>query len=153
MNLRAASVIAVSLLTAACEPGEVSAPARPTKVPAAAVWAGGADGGAWIECSVQRSVQDHYRCRVYDDYEGSVWAEGEYVLRLSRWNTSEKNALLEPANQPAALRYSSFDGRLIHLADSLVLVPDGWINYPFNSGGKKQLYELGERQGEEVQYE
>jgi hypothetical protein len=40
--------------------------------------------------------------------------------------------------------YSSFDGEIIRLAQAFVLIPDGWINHPFEKGGKKQLYEMGE---------
>lgn len=144
----------VCLVAAACGEGRVSAPARPASVPATAVWAGGADGGAWLDCVALERTPNRYRCTAYEDHAGSVWAEGEYVLRSVHWQEAKKKALFEPVGQPpSVLQYSAFDGHIIHLVQPLVLIPDGWIKHPFEKGGKKQLFEMGEPRGEEVQYE
>lgn len=51
----------------------VVVPERPSSVPHTAVWAGGADGGAWIECSVDREKNANW-CTVWNDQTGEVWA-------------------------------------------------------------------------------
>jgi hypothetical protein len=146
------AAIAFSLLVAACGERGTNAPPRPASVPPAAVWAGGVDGGAWLDCRELPGAPGRYRCAAYDDYTGSVWAEGDYVLRLSRWNKTQSEAQLEPAARPSTLRYDAFDGEVVHLAGSLVLVPDGWIKYPSGNGGEKQRFELGVPQGEAAPY-
>jgi hypothetical protein len=154
MDWRTLLAAVVCLLGAACGETEVVAPPRPASVPTAAVWAGGADGGAWLDCVAVQRAHSRYRCTVYNDYGGSVWADGEYVLRSVRWDDQKKKALFGAVNEaPTVLQYSSFDGDIIRLVQPLALVPDGWINYPFEKGGKKQLFELGEPRSEEVQYE
>src|SRR5688572_9947712 len=126
------------------------APARPANVPPTAVWAGGADGGAWIDCVALERAPYRYRCTTYDDHSGSMWAQGEYVLRAAQWHKDTKRVSFEPATQvPSNLQYSSFDGEVISLAQPLVLVPDGWIKYPFEKGGKKQMFEMGQARSEE----
>ena len=154
MNRRTLITAVVCLFVAACDEGRVSAPARPAIIPATAVWAGGGDGGAWLDCVALERTPNRYRCTTYEDHAGSVWAEGEYVLRSAHWDQAAKKALYKPVEQmPTALQYSSFDGEIIRLAQPLVLVPDGWINHPFEKGGKKQLYEMGEPRGKEISYE
>lgn len=58
---------------------KVSEPARPATVPETAIWAGGADGGAWIECVVDESENANW-CTVWNDQTGSVWARTHFVL-------------------------------------------------------------------------
>jgi hypothetical protein len=48
-------------------------PVRPANVPASAQWAGGADGGAWIECSP--TGHGSLACRVFADVTGAMMEE------------------------------------------------------------------------------
>ena len=52
---------------------------RPPKVPNSVVWAGGADGGAYIRCSVdaKRNVDV---CEVWNDYTGDSTGPRDYQL-------------------------------------------------------------------------
>lgn len=154
--MRAAHALAAAVMCAslaACD-HESSARSRPSTVPATAVWAGGADGGAWITCMPLDRKPYRYRCFTYNDQSGSIWAEGEYVLRSAQWNEKTKGASFSPvADVPTQLKYTSFDGEIIRLAHPLVLVPDGWIKYPLAKGGKKQLFELGQTRSAELAYD
>ncbi len=94
---------------------------------------------------------NRYRCTAYDDYAGSVAAEGEFVLARSHWDGPQKKASFAPLSSRP--EYDAFDGETIYLAGSLVLIPDGWINYPDERGGVKRLFEIGEPQGEDVRSE
>jgi hypothetical protein len=83
-----------------------------------------------------------------------VWAEGDFVFGRSHWDQARRKASFEPLDgPPSAFEYDAFDGETIYLAESLVLIPDGWINYPDDTGGVKRFFELGEQRGEEVRYE
>jgi len=66
------------LMLTYCEP---SPPKRPSTVPASAVWAGGADGGDWIDC---RAGRDSNPCTVYNDQTGEVELAGEFILEDTR---------------------------------------------------------------------
>ena len=85
-----------------------------------------------------------YRCTMYNDPSGSIWAEGEYVLRSAQWHGAKNAASFAAAAEvPGRLQYSSFDGEIIRLAQPLVLVPDGWVTYPLEKGAKRRLFEMG----------
>lgn len=59
--------------------GKVSPPERPRGVPLDAEWHGGADGGAWYKVDSAPEV-NHFMLEVYHDYDGHVWAKGEFRL-------------------------------------------------------------------------
>ena len=100
-------------------------PARVAGVPKDAVWAGGLDGGAWIQCYHIVYSPDRYHCAVYFDSTGERWAEGEYVLRRATWNPQKHRADYASLTEfPADLHFSAFDGTTIFLQDSLVLIPE-----------------------------
>jgi hypothetical protein len=80
-------------------------PPRPSSVPKSATWAGGADGGAWIDC---KGVGENFRCVIYNDRSGEVWARGEYEL--------------QPRGADRSLTYGGFDGDTIHLVGNRRLV-------------------------------
>ena len=83
---------------------------RPSAVPASAVWAGGADGGAYIDCTPSQKGEPN-ACTVYNDGTGDVWMSGGFVLLSQRGASA------------AQLRYSGADGESILLQDNLVLSP------------------------------
>ncbi len=97
-------------LLAACNPTP-KPPERPSGVPPAAVWAGGVDGGHWVDCKVEADKPGN-PCTVYHDTTAEVVASGLFVLRSSH-----------KAASPDQLQYDFFDGRSIYLASGDVLDP------------------------------
>lgn len=55
------------------------APNRPANVPQNAQWAGGADGGVWVQCkAIDKGVLS---CRVYADVTGvPMEDEGDFII-------------------------------------------------------------------------
>jgi hypothetical protein len=100
-----AAIAAVLLASWACS----GVPPRPAGVPRAAVWAGGTDGGVWIDCRV--SIADNVDvCDVYDDHSGKKRNSGMWRLRgLNRAATTQE------------LQFEGYDGELILLRNALVL--------------------------------
>ncbi|HTF70148.1 MAG TPA: hypothetical protein VK638_46465 [Edaphobacter sp.] len=62
-----------------CGPAELRPARRPSAVPGDAVWAGGADGGAYIKCTYD-VARDVDRCSVWNDYTGQTDGPGDYRL-------------------------------------------------------------------------
>ncbi len=90
----------------------VHAPARPAGVPRSAVWAGGVDGGAFVDCSPSQNGEPN-SCSVYRDGTGGVYSSGRFVVEGTRRGiTADK---LQYAGAP--------DGTRIFLKDHLTLVP------------------------------
>lgn len=119
---------------------KVAAPPRPATVPASASWAGGADGGAWINCTPLDTGR--FACVVFDDDRGTVWARGEYLLQGPASATSQTTR-----------QYRSFNGVQIDLVGGQALVPDGWIEFPFpDGGGKRQRFAAGRPVSEQQQF-
>jgi hypothetical protein len=89
---------------------KVEAPPRPTLVPASALWAGGADGGSFIECDVDEKHNVN-RCLVYNDSTGDLNDGGFFQL-----------SSLHRAARPNELKFEGADGERIFLADGKSLV-------------------------------
>jgi hypothetical protein len=132
----------------------VTPPPRPANVRESAVWAGGVDGGAWIDCRFSfKEPYPGYGCKTFND-NGIPWTAGTYVLaHVSRRDgavTYTPAAALERAKQS---EYVSFNGTIVELTGDRALVPDGTIDMPFpGGGGKRAEYDLGVQKSE-VQYE
>ncbi len=102
------SLLLLLALTGACKcTSTVTPPPRPPAVPAAAVWAGGLDGGAWILCKPQGPRE--FDCTIYGD-SGDLWAQGRY-----------RPSPADAASQ--GLHFSFFDGEIIGLANDGFLEP------------------------------
>jgi hypothetical protein len=133
---------------------ERQAPNRPPTVSAQAVWAGGSDGGVWIKCDSLTS-NERFSCVTFND-AGYVWARGEYLIRTANWDSQRKAPSYSRLQQsPGQLVFSGFDGRVIYLQNSMVLLPDGVIDYPFpmlDTHGKKQSYKEGTALNTEIEY-
>ena len=70
----ALALLIAALAAGACSNSEPpSPPARADGVSEAAVWIGGADGGAWVHC--QEGVP--LRCAVWAE-SGDLWSQGEF---------------------------------------------------------------------------
>jgi hypothetical protein len=88
MTLRAAAIVfgAISLCIG-CKDAELRPKHYPAGVPSYAVWAGGADGGAYISCTVEPPRNLNY-CRVWNDFGGELIESGDYQFlvqhRLAR---------------------------------------------------------------------
>jgi hypothetical protein len=93
-----------------CTP-RVEPPPRPSSVSQSAIWAGGADGGAFIDCRVNADGSDS--CAVYNDFTGQIWMRDRvYVLKgQSRGATRDE------------LVYSGADGERIFLSNGDYLIP------------------------------
>lgn len=83
-------------------------PEKPAAVPETAVWAGGVDGGSWIDCGHLAEVDLHY-CRIYYDYSGEIWIEG--IFR-------------SPPGVDLPLDFRHFNGTVIELKDGNLLQPE-----------------------------
>src|SRR6266702_857354 len=64
-------------LCAGCKDAELRPANYPAGVPSYAVWAGGADGGSYISCTVDQPRNVNY-CRVWNDYTGQLVESGDY---------------------------------------------------------------------------
>jgi hypothetical protein len=66
-------------LLACRQPASFEPKPRPSSVPSDALWAGGADGGAYVRCTVD-VIQDVNLCTVWNDYTGRSSGLGRYRL-------------------------------------------------------------------------
>ena len=118
--VKPALMVAFLILLTGC--ATTAAPPRPQGVPTSAVWAGGADGGAWIQCKpVAKEPHLHYDCTVYFE-SGSVWVSGGFVVAERKSGKDEFPGGYWP---PEIRSFNSFDGRTIYLSETRRLVPYG----------------------------
>lgn len=146
--VRALTCLIALLPFAACAP---AAPTRPSAVPQSAEWAGGAEGGAWIQCGM-RTKEPHlgYECSVFNE-QGAPWAIGSFVYAERDSNGHYKAAMMPSPFK--SLSFDGFDGERILLRKGKALVSDGTIDYPLGDGhGKRATFELGQRVGGEASY-
>ena len=132
----------------------VTPPPRPANVPASAVWAGGVDGGAWIDCRFSfKEPFPGYTCKTFND-NGIPWTAGTYVL--ADVHRRDGAVTYTPAAEVARAKpsqYVGFNGTIVELTGDRALVPDGTIDMPFpGGGGKRAEYDLGVPKSE-MQYE
>lgn len=52
---------------------------RPIGVPSTAVWAGGADGGCYVQCSIDKERNVNH-CNVWNDFTGELATSGDFRL-------------------------------------------------------------------------
>jgi len=132
------------LLLAACS----SDPKRPAGVPTAATWAGGADGGAWVQCDqTTKEPYAAFDCTTYYD-GGSLWARGHYI------HATHRPTGYVPVGDPfPRIKPESYDGRVIYLTRGTALVPDGWVEYPVERAHEKRMeFRLGKEVSPEISY-
>ena len=137
-------LLAASACTVTTSP-TYDAPPRPSGVPRAAQWAGGADGGAWIRCrEVPKLRPVVFDCEIY--LGGTLEAKGRYALHEAMDGATGGLVYNRQGNRPAdqPLRpFSSWDGTFIGFEDHAVLAPHGWVHYP--GSGKRVHYEDGKQ--------
>jgi hypothetical protein len=83
-------------------------PDRPRTIPASARWAGGWDGGGWVDCSAGTAVEFNV-CHIYDE-TGKLGLIARYRLKG-----------LNRAALPSELRYRYVTGEVIGLENGLEL--------------------------------
>lgn len=103
-------LVAMLHLTGCNEPATLEPRVRPSGIPKDAIWAGGADGGAYVRCTVDL-VHDVNPCSVWNDYTGEVVESGNY--RLNKEGRAASKSELRFAG-------ADFAGR-IYLEKGLVL--------------------------------
>ena len=86
---------------------------RPKNVPATALWAGGPDGGVFIEVSNSSLDKDGYvNVVLYDDYTGDIIYKG-FMKNESNLENSTLNGDV----------YEGWDGERLHISTGGWLVP------------------------------
>lgn len=88
---------------------KVTPPPKPPLVPANAVWAGGPDGGSFIECDVD-AEHNVNRCLAYNESTGDVTGGGFFQLSGSA-----------RAARSDELRFNAFDGNRIYLEKGMLI--------------------------------
>jgi hypothetical protein len=83
---------------------------RPSGIPDNAVWVGGADGGAYVYCTIDE-IRNVNPCKVWNDYTGNLVESGDY--RLAKENRAAKKTELR-------VSFPDFGGN-IYLEGGLVL--------------------------------
>jgi hypothetical protein len=108
-------------------------PTRPSSVPAAAVWAGGLDGGGWVTCS--SDFVEYNVCTIWDE-EGRTRGPAHYTLKDAR-----------RAATIAELKYTYLTGEAIGLESNLELRRvSPQIGRPLGSERPRNLGSLGSLQ-------
>jgi hypothetical protein len=136
--------ILIAIFFAACS----SEPDRPSRIPTDAIWAGGSDGGAWVQCGqTTKEPYAAFDCVTFHE-NGSVWGRGHFI------HATNSAAGFVPIGAPfPRINFQAYDGSIIYLTNETALVPDGWIEYPLEPAhGKKQQFHLGREVSSEVSY-
>jgi hypothetical protein len=141
----ALAVAAASLL--GCSSPTVP-PQHPTAVPPGAVWSGGPDGGAWVDCKfTTKEPYIGYSCTLYHD-SGATWAHGIFALATVGVDHSITPEQSDFAGGDLS-DIKGYDGNVIFLSGSHVLVPHVEVTYPDHDGhGVRVKYEFGTQQSE-----
>ena len=71
------AVILMMNLLACRQSASLEPKTRPSGVPGDAIWAGGADGGAYVRCTVD-VIHDVNLCTVWNDYTGGSIGPGKW---------------------------------------------------------------------------
>ena len=94
----------VILFLFACQPATSYEPElRPESVPVSALWVGGADGGVYVDISLDA---ENYSGTIYTDSTGDVWYSGSFIYS----GTAEFDV-------NAAGSYTGWDGEMLYLAN------------------------------------
>ncbi len=87
-------------------------PIRPPTVPQEAIWAGGFDGGVFIDCEGATGGKSCYDCVIYFDHSGEIWMRDIYCLDTGAIALDSLRSV-----------YSGFNGYEMALKDGRRLVP------------------------------
>ncbi len=56
-----------------------SPPPRPRGLPQSAVWAGGVDGGSWLDCSKVAGSPNRWNCKLFSQQNGRFLSWGQFL--------------------------------------------------------------------------
>lgn len=96
-NWLSTSIWLVLLCTSCDRNARLEPEKRPVGVPNTAIWAGGADGGCYIQCRVELKL-DVNRCNVWNDYTGDSTGWENYRLVTSNRAATAKELKFEGAS-------------------------------------------------------
>lgn len=116
--MRVLAALAIVLMCSCTRP-----PERPASVSKEAVWAGGADGGAWVDCGMStKEPLTTFRCSIFHE-NGDPWIDdGSFALVEP---TSGGYDFIEgPFHDVHPI---GFDGNIIDVRGSRVLIPEEWV--------------------------
>lgn len=125
-----------------------TAPSRPSNVPTEAIWAGGVDGGAWVECRfATKEPFTGFDCQIWN-HDGRAWSSGRFEVWMNEgdggWKPRGGKLFAEVTN------FDFYDGVTIVISEKRQLRPRGWIDHPFGNGhGKRVRYADGRRVDEQ----
>ena len=124
------------IVVGACTPDH-KPPPRPLLVPQTAAWAGGADGGAWVDCwrasDVERQkdgqthqeppdrslFEDRFDCRIFDE-RGAIQRNARFRLL----DVTAGKVLTAASDPHRVLQFSGWDGCQLHAVPARVLVDE-----------------------------
>lgn len=122
-----ALVVVVALVAGACHEA-ARAPTRPFGVPSYASWAGGSDGGSWIDCR-RASDEQHaldgaahpeldatFHCSIYDE-AGRITKRSAFELK----DVDDAGRAHRATDPRRVMRYAGWDGVRVLLDDGRVL--------------------------------
>lgn len=100
-------IVAIVATVAGC--GDMTTPTRPSGVPSSAVWVGGRDGGAFVDCRPSEADQPN-PCTVYNETIGDIWMSGTFIIQGKERGASG-----------IELKYVGADGSRIYLQGNQTL--------------------------------
>ena len=103
--------LAIAIVVVACFERASDEPLRPPNVPFDAVWAGGSDGGCFVQCKADRDRNVNV-CVAYLSTTGEILQRGDYQIRGSGRAATHRE-----------LTYEWCDGQVIGLKSGQVLEP------------------------------
>ena len=110
------------LLTLSCT--ELAQPERPPAVTKEAIWAGGPDGGAWVDCGMStKEPLTTFTCTVFHE-SGDTWVPRRSFALVDRSADGEYSLIVGPFHRVEPI---SFDGDVIDVRGSRLLVPEDWV--------------------------
>jgi len=113
---------ALTVFLSGCS-SSVKPPGRPGAVPTSAIWSGGADGGAWYDCSENRRSNVN-ECAIFSD-EGKLWIRAQYKLKnQNRAATKEEFRHPWIDHIPDAKEIHLDDGKILIAVQVLYTAPD-----------------------------
>ena len=104
--LLAGVVITLTVFTYLLSYRECPTPERPEKLPEAAVWFGGCDGGNWLD--YMGAKEDGYQFRVFRDWDGELMLDAIFIfeacsyleLNKSNWSKHVSYFMVDSDDRP-----------------------------------------------------
>ncbi|MCB4792890.1 MAG: hypothetical protein LHV68_13555 [Elusimicrobia bacterium] len=116
-----------------------------TNMPENAECIQGAKGGVWVDCKRTDDKNNRYVCIVYDIKGANIISSGEYVLKRFGWDAGTGKVRYVNAKElKDRLTLVYYGGVGISVRNKLVLLPDGWVDYPnpeSSHGGTRVKYD------------